>query len=178
MGTLGVATQLYGPNSLQTKAVLDSKERSGGNALGTTFLILELRGMLKNFRDEIEAGLIRSILSTARAEVLADFLSLAKEAMENDAKDVAAVLACAALEDTLKKFGETKGLDIGEKDMSDVIGVLKSQGIIQGPRAKLVQSFVTIRNKTFHAEWAKIEKSEIQSVIGFVEEFLLQHFQT
>ena len=36
-------------------------------------------------------------------------------------KDVAAVLACAALEDALKRFGRLKGLQVEDKAMQEVV---------------------------------------------------------
>ena len=53
---------------------------------------------------------------------------------------------------------------------------LKSQGFLKGPQASLVQSYVQLRNKAFHAEWDKIEKETVNSAISFTETFLLKHF--
>ena len=39
-----------------------------------------------------------------------------------------------------------------------------------------MQSFVTITNKSFHAEWEKIESVEVHSIIAFVQEFVLKNF--
>jgi len=41
---------------------------------------------------------------------------LAKEALSQDKKDVAVVLACAALEDALKRFAATQGIDVDHKE--------------------------------------------------------------
>jgi hypothetical protein len=178
LGTLSLATSLYGLNSPQvqsiekrnadfSKAVPDRREQ---------YLINELYGMLRNIREEIQSGLITSLQAEAKGEVLADFVVMAKRALENDSKDVAAVLACAALEDTLKRYAELEGLNVYDKEMSDVIGALKSKGLIKGPRGKILESFTTVRNKAFHAQWDRIDTAEVHSIIAFVQEFLVSEF--
>lgn len=60
--------------------------------------------------------------------------------------------------------------------MAQAINALKSQTLLQGPQASVVLSYVKLRNKTFHAEWDKIEKETVNSAISFTETFLLEHF--
>ena len=95
---------------------------------------------------------------------------------EEGFKDVSAVLACAALEDSLKKLAKLNGLDVQDKEMSEVINALKSKSIIQGTQLKVLQSYTPLRNKSFHAEWDKLELPEIKSLISFNEEFLIKYF--
>lgn len=42
----------------------------------------------------------------------------------------------------------------------------------------MLSGFVTVRNKAFHAEWEKIDRSDVSSIIGFVREFLGSWFST
>ena len=100
---------------------------------------------------------------------------MARKALD-DNKDAAAVLACAALEDALKRVAMKESLDVDDKDMSDVINALKTKGAIKGAQVPIVQSYVKLRNKAFHAEWDKIDKGSVSSVIGFTEQFLLSYF--
>jgi len=60
--------------------------------------------------------------------------------------------------------------------MSQVIGALKSQGLVQGAQKAMLDAMLKIRNKAMHAEWDKVSETEVGSVIGFVEQFLLKHF--
>jgi hypothetical protein len=139
-------------------------------------LILELRGALENIKTEIESGLIKSIRNQARGEIIADFILLAKDAIDSGVKDVGAILACAALEDSLKRYAESSGIEVEGKDLSEVVNSLKAAGKLLGPQAKVVQSFVGVRNKAMHAEWSKIDTAEVQSVIGFVQDFVTKQF--
>lgn len=139
-------------------------------------LAQELQGLLLNVIAEIEAGLVESVEAEARGEIYADFIGLAKQALDQNSKDVAAVLASAALEDALKRFADSQGLDPSDKDMSEVISLLKGNQLLQKTESKVVQSYVTLRNKALHAEWDKINSPEVSSLIGYVEGFVLRHF--
>jgi hypothetical protein len=97
----------------------------------------------------------------------------AREAPSGGYQDVAAVLACAALEDALKRYAGVNGLEVADKSMTDVVHALKSKGLVRGPQAGLLQAFVTLRDKVFHAEWASIGIPEVDRAIGFTQDFLL-----
>ncbi len=131
--------------------------------------------ILQAAKAEIEGGWLFTVEGQVSAEIFADFIALAKEALD-DNKDVAAVLACAALEDALKRVAIKENLDVDDKDMSEVINALKAKGVIKGAQAPIVQSYVKLRNKAFHAEWDKFDKESVSSVIGFTEQFLLTNF--
>jgi len=131
--------------------------------------------ILQAAKAEIEGGWLFTVEGKVSAEIFADFIALAKEALD-DNKDVAAVLACAALEDALKRVAIKENLDVDDKDMSEVINALKAKGVIKGVQAPIVQSYVKLRNKAFHAEWNKFDKESVSSVIGFTEQFLLSNF--
>jgi hypothetical protein len=89
---------------------------------------------------------------------------------------VACVLACAALEDSLKRFAVLNGLQVDGKSMDDVVGLLKGAGLVAGAQAKTLSTLPRIRNYAMHADWGKLSATEAGSVIGFVEQFLLVNF--
>ncbi len=180
MGTLGIASSVYGPSSPQVVAVKDASARiqrySWGEQLKNAALVLEMRGMLSTIADEIRGGLLRSIRDEARGEILADFIVLAKETLDQGGKDVAAVLACAALEDALKRYADRVGIDAEGKDLSEVVNAVKTSGRLSAPQGRILQSFVGVRNKAFHAEWSKIDTAEVHAVIAFVQDFVVKRF--
>jgi uncharacterized protein YutE (UPF0331/DUF86 family) len=179
-GALQLASLLYGTQSHQIDALKEIHKRSTSQPnrldLQHRNMMYEITGTLRNYRSEVEEGIVASIQKQAQGEVLSDFISLSKQALQEGSKDVAAVLACAALEDCLKKFARSQGLDADDKDMSEVINILKSKELLKQPESKIAQSYVTFRNKAFHADWNKIGEPEVGSAIGFVENFLLTHF--
>lgn len=178
-GTIRILEALYGAGSQKCKAYVgeyDSYIRSREKGSSVTYkIVLSSSGTLKSIKAEVEAGLIGKLNLEAQGGIFGDFITLARESLD-ESKDVAAVLVSAALEDTLKRFALQNGLDVGEADMSEVINALKSQGLLKGPQASVVQSYVKLRNKAFHAEWDKIEKETVNSAISFTETFLLAHF--
>ena len=112
------------------------------------------------------------------ADVFGSFAAAAKHAMKENNKDVAAVIASAALEDALKRFAERSGLNIGDKTMATVINALKSKGLVSGAQKSLLDGMLKTRNSAMHADWNKITEPEVSSLIGFVEQFLLTSFPT
>ena len=92
--------------------------------------------ILKVAKAEIEGGWLFTVEGRVSAEIFADFIALAKEALD-DNKDVAAVLSCAALEDALKRVAIKAKLDLDDKGMSEVINALKAEGVIKGERTPI-----------------------------------------
>jgi hypothetical protein len=180
-GTLGVVSGIYGTRSPQLEVLDEMNTRimctKWSEPSKNETLVEELKGILENVKVEIDGGLLKSIQEEARGEILADFVVLAKDAIDSGAKDVAAVLSCAALEDTLKRFAESVGIkEVDDKNMPEVINALKAVDAIPSAQAKIVRSFVEVRKKAMHAEWGKIDTSEVHSVIAFVQDFIAKHF--
>ncbi len=135
-----------------------------------------LKGIFLSAKDDFEGGYVFDVDLRVSGEVFGDFVAIAKQALSEGHKDVAAVLACAALEDTLKRFATANDLDVGEKSMQEVVGALKSKGLVSGAQKSLLDTMPRIRNYAMHADWEKISAPDVSSVIGFVEQFLLSHF--
>lgn len=178
MGALTLASSLYGQNSPQVEAVNTIRSVYGTlhSSNRNEELSLQFIGIIDSLRDDVNDGLISSLQTQARGEILADFVVMAQRAADDNVKDVAAVLGCAALEDTLKRYSAINGLTVLDKDISEVINSLKSKGFVKGPRGNVLSSFVTIRNKSFHAQFDKIDMAEVKSLIAFVKEFLSTDF--
>ena len=137
------------------------------------------QGTLKNLKSEIESGLIKNFRLEVAADVLTDFLQLARTALDQNtegAKNVAAVLAAAAFEDTIRRLGSSIGV-VAQEGLADVLHKLKDAGVIQSPQVGIAQSYLSFRNHALHANWDKVERASIQSVLGFVEQLLIKHFQ-
>ena len=139
-----------------------------------------LRGILNSVKDDYESGFIFSLESRISGEVLSDFIATARRTIDDEdssgdaegRKNVAAVLACAALEDALKRYASLNGLEIENKDMHTVINALKSKGLLQGVESKQLGPLVKIRDSAMHAEWGRISKSDVEEVIFRVNRVL------
>lgn len=135
-----------------------------------------LKGIFKAAKTDSDGGHLFSVQATISGEIFGDFISLAKAALHEQYKDVAAVLACAALEDALKRYAELNGLDVNDKVMQEVVSAIKAKGLVAGAQKTLLDSMPKIRDYAMHAQWEKITSQDVGSVIGFVEQFLLSHF--
>jgi len=133
-------------------------------------------GVFEAAKEDFEGGYVFSLERTLSGEVLGDFVVLAKRALAEGHKDTAAVLACAALEDALKRYAQAEGLDCDGASMQRVISALKTKGLVSGAQKALLDVMPKIRDWAMHANWDKIRDEDISSVIGFVEQFLLAHF--
>ena len=179
-GALTIVESLYGANSVQAKSLTEvrksfSKTRYAGS-YEISSLAAALRGLLLNYKEEIKLGLIRSIAEEAAGEVFGDLTAMAKRQLGDGRKDVAAVLASAALEDALKRKALQLGIHAEGKTLDAVIGALKTKGFFSGAQGPIVSSFVKLRNSAMHADWSKISEPDVSSLLGFLEPFLLEYF--
>jgi hypothetical protein len=134
------------------------------------------QGIFESAKADYERGYVSSLENTVSGEVFGDFVNLAKQSLREGHKDVAAVLACAALEDALKRYARNNGLGVEDKTMQEVVGALKSKRLVGGAQKTLLDTMPKIRDYAMHANWGKITAVDVNSVIGFVEQFLLEHF--
>jgi hypothetical protein len=135
-----------------------------------------LKGIFRGAKADYDGGYAFSVQATISGEIYGDFVALAKTSLAEGAKDVAAVLACAALEDALKRFALMNGLPVSDKGMQEVVNALKAKGLVGGAQKTLLDTMPKVRDYAMHANWDKITPQDVGSVIGFVEQFLLAKF--
>lgn len=181
-GTLTILETVYGPNSTQEANLHSSLEKVGG-VLGNSGIkqhrvCTAIKGVLLGIKADIDSGFPASLRASASGEVLTDLVRLAKTVLDesgDDAKNVGAVLAAAAFEDTIRKIADIKNLPHTEK-LADVLLQLKEQKVLQGSQIGIAQSYLGFRNNALHAQWNKIERAAVQSVLGFVEQLIVVEF--
>ena len=166
-----IFSTIYGASSPQVDMVKEAQDERD-----TVATAHRMHGYLHELKEAIRAGLIVNIQSEARGEALGDFLVLAREALDAEQKNVAAVLGCAALEDALKRCANDRGLNVQDKNMNDVVNALKAEGVIRRNQGALLSAFVKLRNDAFHAKWDAIDNADVKSIIAFTEEFLAKQF--
>jgi len=135
-----------------------------------------LLGIFRGAKNDVDGDYLFNLQQSVSGEVFADFVVTAKAALVEGNHTVACVLACAALEDALKRFAVLQGLQVDGQTMENVINALKSKGLVSGARKPMLAAMPKIRNYAMHADWDKISAVETASVIGFVEQFLLSNF--
>ena len=134
------------------------------------------KGVFRAAKADWDGGYFFSLQNTMSGEILGDFVRLAREALNEGHKDVAAVLTSAALEDALKRYASSCGLEVIGRSMQDTVGALKAKSLISGAQKSLLDALPQVRNRAMHAEWDKITAESVGGMLGFVEQFLLSHF--
>jgi len=179
-GALTAAIAVYGPESPHVQDL----RAAGPVALNFTkgaITAEAIRGTLENIEAEIEAGVVGTLRGRISGEILADLTSLAREVLADNESDgntnVAAVLAAAAFEDTIRRMGELLAGVTDRRKLSKVVDALGNAKVLHGSDLRLANNnHLTFRNDALHADWAKISRPTIESVIAFVEGLLAKHF--
>ena len=146
------------------------------NCDGGSGRVRTLLSLFQSAKEAFEGGYVFDVDLRVSGEVFGDFVALARQSLAEGHKDVAAVLACAALEDALKRYATANGLDTSSKTMTDVVNALKASGLVSGAQKSLLDAMPRIRNMAMHAEWAKLTEPDVSSVLGYVEQLLLSKF--
>ena len=139
-------------------------------------LFNSIRGIFLGAKSDIDRGYIFDLQRSMSGELFGDFVAAAKAALAEGHHTVATVLACAALEDALKRYAVSQGLQVEGQTMDAVVNALKSKGLVTGAQKSLLSAMPKVRNNAMHAEWDKLTPQDAGSVIGFVEQFLLVNF--
>lgn len=184
-GTVTILSAMYGSDSHQVSTLLSLHKtitnfKEGRLESNFRALTSSAEGALKNLKAEIDGGLTGSLQKRMTSEVLTDLIQLARAVLAENgegAKNVGAVLTAAAFEDTIRRMGATFAGLMGKNDLSDVIDALRQKGTLVSPQLGTAQSFLSFRNHALHANWDKIDRSEVASALAFVQELILKHFQ-
>jgi hypothetical protein len=179
-GTLSIIETLYGKSSQQIKALFETRKiLKETDLLGFSDIrpfSESIAGILRNIHEELNSNLIRNIANEAAGEVIGDLVALAKIELKAGFTNVASVLASAALEDALKRKAEQLGINTQNKTLETIINALKSKSFFKGAQVPIVTSYVRLRNAAMHADWDKIQDADVNSLIGFLEPFLIDNF--
>lgn len=143
---------------------------------GNDYEVAALHSVFLAAKEDFDGGYVFDVDLRISGEVFGDFVVLARQALTEGHKDVAAVLACAALEDALKRLALANGLPVADKTMSEVVNALKAGGLVAGAQKSLLDAMPRVRNMAMHAEWSKISEPDVNSVLGFVDQLLLSKF--
>jgi hypothetical protein len=166
--------------SPQVKSLIDQRKQIVSKKYSTEYELREtchlVYGILASVKNDIKAGLITNIVIQASGAIIGDFLAIAKSELKNGNKDVAAVLSSAALEDSLKRKANELGIKTANTNLDQVINALKSQGVFSGTEAPIISSYIKLRNSAMHADWGKIQGTDVGILIGFLEQFLIKNF--
>jgi hypothetical protein len=60
--------------------------------------------------------------------------------------------------------------------LDEVIVSLKTADVLHGGQVHTASSYLKFRNDSLHADWAKVDRSQVEGCMLFVESLLEKHF--
>lgn len=136
-----------------------------------------LAGIAEALRDDYFSGTLASIHELIRAEVFDDFIEMAEHLLESGYKDAAAVLIGGVLEGELKKLAQRIGVPVlgsdGRPLKSDGLNAaVAARGMYNKLDQKSVTSWLDLRNKAAHAEYASYTIDHVRVMLAGVRHFV------
>lgn len=134
-------------------------------------------GVLLAAKDDFESGSVFSFKRLVEAELFDEFLEQAEHLFEAGYFQPAAVIAGSVLEDGLRKLCEANSITLSLSPKLDSMNAELAKKAIY---SKLVQKRVTaladLRNSAAHGKWAEFERSDVESMLRDIRDFMAKHF--
>jgi hypothetical protein len=124
-------------------------------------------GVFRAAREDFEGGYLFNIRTLAKAEVLSDAISQAKELLASGYKDPACILARVSLESTLKDLASRHGVNEGKLDRMNAD--LTKAGAYNMAKQKQITAWAEIGNKAAHGEWTHYTEQDAIAMVAGVE---------
>nr|WP_249177643.1 HEPN domain-containing protein [Burkholderia cenocepacia] len=134
-------------------------------------------GVLLAAKDDYESGSILNMKMLIEADIFDEFLGQAEHLLEAGYFQPAAVLAGSVLEDGLRKLCLANEVTLPDKPKLDW---MNSELAKNGKYSKLMQKRITaiadLRNSAAHGKWDEFDKSDVESMLRDVRDFMTKHY--
>jgi len=124
-------------------------------------------GIFRAAREDYEGGYLFNIRTLAKAEVLSDAISQAKELLSSGYKDPACILARVSLEAALKDLASRHGVTEGKLDRMNAD--LTKAGAYNMAKQKQITAWAEIGNKAAHGDWTQYTAQDAIAMVAGVE---------
>lgn len=124
-------------------------------------------GIFRAAREDYEQGYLFNIRTLAKAEVLADALTQAKELLASGYKDPACILARVALESALKDLAVRFNVSEGKLDRMNA--ELTKAGAYNMAKQKQITAWAEIGNKAAHGDWTSYSDQDAANMVAGTE---------
>lgn len=124
-------------------------------------------GIFRAAKEDYEGGYLFNIRTLAKAEVLADAISQAKELLVSGYKDPACILARVSLESALKDLASRYGVSEGKLDRMNAD--LTKAGAYNMAKQKQITAWAEIGNKAAHGDWTHYTDQDASAMVAGVE---------
>ena len=124
----------------------------------------------------IRNGLLDDLQTQILLDVQGDFIETARHSLASGAKDVAAVLLCVVLEDSVKRLASKNGHErLLGKEFTVVVTELFKANVVTKATKGVLLSHTDLRNAALHAQWLEVSVESVQSLLGFLPMFIEHH---
>jgi hypothetical protein len=137
----------------------------------------EFGQLLKNLRQDVQAGLLASIADHARAETFDDFLDHARAYIKEGRKNEAGVIAGVVFEDAVRRICGKHAIATHDVNLDSLISALAKIGILSGTKAKRARAAAHVRTKATHADWGDFDLSDAFETIQISEDLIAKELE-
>lgn len=134
-------------------------------------------GVLLAAKDDFESESLFSLKKLVEAELFDEFLEQAEHLLDAGYFQPAAVVAGSVLEDGLRKLCHVHEVTLPDNPKLDW---MNSELAKKGAYTKLVQKRITsladLRNSAAHGKWSEFEKSDVESMVRDIRDFMAKHY--
>ncbi len=137
-------------------------------------------GVVQAFHTDLANGYLVNLRQEVEAIVVTEIHSQAKKLLKTSGIHPAAsvIVACAAVEEFLRSWCETKNINIPEKQrsLSKFGQELRAAGGISLPIERRIQSWADYRNDAAHgARWNVITKAIAEKLVSEIQDFIIEN---
>lgn len=156
----------------QVKRALDRKD------VGSAYYPIQLLGILRALRSDIEAGYLTTFEEEVHADLFSDFLAMADSLVADRLRLPAAVVAGAALESHLRALAVRAGVRTDARGKPKRAGALNEDlaknGTYRKAEQKQVLAWQDLRNSAAHGDDA-FSAEEVRLMIQGIRDFIARH---
>ncbi len=161
---------IYNPASAYRLRADEIAKRKVGARINSD--VGEFVALLENLRQDIDKGLLASIVNVVRAETFDDFLDHAKAYLREEKKQEAGVIAGVVFEDSLRQVCRQYGIDEKGQRLDSLINELARRQVLTQVKAKRARVAADVRTKATHAQWDEFDLKDVGVTVDFTEEFI------
>jgi len=127
----------------------------------------EALSVFKAAKEDYEGGYLFNVRTLAKAEVLSDALTQARDLLHAGYKDPACILARVSLEASLKDLCDRNGVPHGKLDKMNAD--LCKLGVYNMAKQKQITAWAEIGNKGAHGQWGEYTEQDATAMVSGVE---------
>ncbi|MFF5307221.1 hypothetical protein ACFY5F_48510 [Streptomyces sp. NPDC013161] len=132
-----------------------------------------------SLRDDLNSGWTETVVELVHADTYSDYLEMADGLLAKGYKDAAAVIAGTSLEVHVRALCVKNGVTTavaGKPKKADTMNAdLKKAGVYDGLRQKQLTTWMDLRNKAAHGNYADYDKDEVRQFIDGVQAFMMKY---